>query len=69
MEEEMIGFAELNTENLISLDNYGQELYLYLEDSSNKNTLIKLRTLFVPSTGTIERLNLDSGKAMFKNAQ
>lgn len=69
MEEEMIGYAELNTEDLISLDNYGQELYLYLEDSVNKNTLVKIRTLFVPTNGTIERMNLNPDRSIFKNTQ
>jgi hypothetical protein len=67
-DEEIIGYAELNTEDLISLDNYGCEVYMYLEDSTNKNSLIKIRTLFVPSVGTIERFNLDLRKCIFKNA-
>ena len=69
MEKELLGFAELNTENLIQIDNYGQEFYLFLEDSLNKSSIVKLRSLFVPSTGTIERQNLDPSKCIFKNAQ
>ena len=65
----MIGFAELATEDLISLENYGQEFYIFLEDSINKSSLIKLRSLFVPSFGTIERMQLDTSKSLFKNAQ
>lgn len=66
---DMIGFAELATEDLISLENYGQEFYIFLEDSINKSSLIKLRSLFVPSFGTIERMQLDTSKSLFKNAQ
>ena len=68
-DKELLGYAELHTENLISLDDYGQEFWLFLEDSQNKNSIIKIRSLFVPSPGTIERLRLDPHKAVFKNAQ
>ena len=34
-DRELLGYAELHTEDLISLDNYGQEYYLFLEDSVN----------------------------------
>ena len=67
-EGELIGFTELATEDLISIVNYGQEFYLYLEDSLNRNAFIKLRSLFVPSIGTIERLRLDQHTSVFKNA-
>ena len=42
---------------------------MFLEDSLNRSALIKLRTLFVPSEGTIERLNLNPSNSIFKNAQ
>lgn len=41
---------------------------MFLEDSLNKSAIIKIRTLFVPSKGTIERLNLEPSKSVFKNA-
>ena len=66
---ELIGFAEIATEDLIQIDNYGQEFYIFLEDSLNRSSLVKLRTLFVPTPGTIDRLNLDMRKVLFKNAQ
>lgn len=59
LENELLGFAELKTEDLLSLDSFGQEYYIFLEDSLNKNSLVKIRSLFVPSPGTIERLKLD----------
>lgn len=65
---EMIGFAELATEDLISLTEYGKEFYIYLEDSPNRNSLLKLRSLFVPTLGTLDRFTLDPSKAVFKNA-
>jgi hypothetical protein len=65
----MIGFAELNSEDLISIDYFGQEFYMFLEDSMNRNSLIKIRSLFVPSIGTIDRLNLEPSRSIFKNAQ
>jgi hypothetical protein len=68
MVTEMIGYCELNTEDLISLDNYGQEFYMFLEDSLNRSSLIKLRSLFIPSKGTIDRLSLNPAKSLFKNA-
>jgi hypothetical protein len=57
-ENELIGFTELYTEDLIQIENFGQEFYLYLEDSINKSSIIKIRSLFVPSLGTIDRLRL-----------
>jgi hypothetical protein len=68
VENELIGFTELHTESIISLDDYGQEFYMFLEDSINRSAIVKVRTLFVPSQGTIERLNLDPQKSIFKNA-
>ena len=59
MDNELIGSVELRTEDLISLDNFGQEFYLFLEDSINRSSIIKIRSLFVPSNGTIERLKLN----------
>lgn len=56
MVSELVGYAEVETENLLSLDDFGQEFYLYLEDSLNRSSMIKMRSLFVPSLGTIERL-------------
>jgi hypothetical protein len=50
---ELLGFAELNSEDLISLENYGQEFYIFLEDSPNRSAMLKIRSLFVPSAGTI----------------
>eukprot|EP00347_Sterkiella_histriomuscorum_P017570 403348829 len=66
---ELLGFAEVETEQLISFDDFGQEMYFYLEDSLNRSSMIKVRSLFVPSLGTIERLQLDTQKTLFKNAQ
>ena len=68
-QDQLIGYCEVNTEDLIAVDNYGQEIYMFLEDAVNRNSLIKLRSLFVPSVGTLERLNLDLKKSVFKNAQ
>ena len=67
LEDVLIGFTELHSENLINMDNYGQEFYLFLEDSINRSSIIKLRTLFVPSSGTMERFNLDPEHSIFKN--
>jgi len=53
MTKELIGFCEIPTEDLISLQDFGQEFYLFLEDSINRNSILKLRSLFVPSAGTI----------------
>ncbi len=35
----------------------------------NRSSLVKVRTLFVPTPGTIDRLSLDMRKVLFKNAQ
>ena len=68
-EAELIGFTELSSEDLISIDDFGKEYYLFLEDSISRSAIIKIRTLFVPSLGTLERLKLDPFKSIFKNAQ
>jgi hypothetical protein len=55
-ENELIGFAELPTEELLSLENLGQEFYLFLDTDDprrNKKSIVKLRSLFQPSVGTI----------------
>ena len=46
---ELVGYTELSTEDLISCNEFGKEFYLFLEDSVNLSSIIKLRTLFVPS--------------------
>lgn len=70
MVSELIGFCEISTEDLIDLqDKMGQEIYLFFEDSVSRNAILKLRTLFIPSSGTIDRFGLNLNKVSFKNSQ
>lgn len=67
LENELLGTAEITTEQLLEIGNYGQEFYLFLNNSLNPNSIIRLRSLFVPSNGTIERKNLDPSASVFKS--
>lgn len=57
-ENEPLGYAEISTDDLVSLENLGQEHLFFLDDSKLWKSSIKLRTLFLPSEGTLKRHNL-----------
>lgn len=65
--EKLLGKCSLKTEEALSLQDFGQEFYLTLE--GGKTALVRVRTLFKPSQGTIQRLRLNPGISVFTTAQ
>lgn len=61
-----LGKCSLNTDDIISLESFGQEIYLKIGE--NEISLLRIRTLFQPSQGTIQRMNFDPSISLFSNA-
>lgn len=55
----LLGQAELSTEDLISLNDFGRELILYLKKCPNyeMDAYLKVRVLFTPTKNTLSRMN------------
>ena len=70
-DHELIGEAIISTLDLLSIEEYGHELYLYLEKSKNPTTdsILKVHALFVPSQSTIKKYKLDPKSSLFSTVK